>query len=346
MSLKNKIKTILSLLMVFMAVVVSPISADAYRDFTIAAIIPENQINKSVDYFDLMMTPNQEQVVNITIENKGSETMVATLDLNNASTGNNGSKQYMIAVEPDSSMKTPLTSIATLVDTEIEVKPGETKNASIRIKMPATEQDGVILGGVAVKANTLTDKETDSDQGLSISNQLSYLIGLQLRTNNNAVDRNLNLLKVDTALIDFNPSIIASIQNDMPIQMNDISIVGSVNKQGTQESVATVNVSNASIMPNTNFNVVYAPNNGNLKPGVYDVKLRIIHDTDGKTWEWDETLTIESEDASDINDQAIFNKNDVNYLAIIIIAILVLIVVLLFILIWKRRKKDDNKEVK
>lgn len=317
------------------------VSADAYEGFSISIEKPENQIDSSVDYYDLMMIQGQKQELVLNIHNNGSEDMIAYIEVYNGSTGDNGTKQFSVKQVPDVSMKHQIEKLVAPKTLRVVVPARTTAQATLHVNAPQDTFEGIILGGIYVKADTVKNSEHGTTSGITISNRLSYVVGLQLRMNQNDVERNLNYIEAKPEVTNYLPSVVVGIQNDRAVLMNDVTITGNIFIKGTSEVVGIVEETHKGIMPNTQFNVVYNLCNKKINAGEYDVQLRIVHED--KTWEWNETLTIASEAASNINENAPFLEKDTNKWYLIIITALagiILCLLLVLIVIFKKRKDE------
>ncbi|MBL1231078.1 DUF916 domain-containing protein, partial [Enterococcus sp. BWB1-3] len=62
--------------------------------FTYSLEFPENQLNTNLGYYQLMMTPGQEQTLSVIFSNPGSEAITVNLALNGAKTNKTGVIEY------------------------------------------------------------------------------------------------------------------------------------------------------------------------------------------------------------------------------------------------------------
>lgn len=79
--------TVLSSMVFGIAVSSAYAQEDAAVSFSISAIIPDNQIDKDLSYFDLLMEPEKEQTIQVVISNSSDETIIAKTQINAATTG-------------------------------------------------------------------------------------------------------------------------------------------------------------------------------------------------------------------------------------------------------------------
>ncbi|MEV2923878.1 DUF916 domain-containing protein [Paenibacillus larvae] len=149
---------VLMLITVIISLIFIPYSVSANEgdvDFSIQALIPENQIDKKKTYFDLKMKPEQKQDIQLQVFNSSSKKITIEMDVTFATTNQNGLIDYTISdiSKADESLRIPLPEITNISNREVVLQPGQSKIVTITITMPEEEYDGVILGAVHLKRN-------------------------------------------------------------------------------------------------------------------------------------------------------------------------------------------------
>ncbi|WP_166082640.1 DUF916 and DUF3324 domain-containing protein [Erysipelothrix anatis] len=338
---KNKTIMAMILTMLIMVTQINIVRADAYDKFSINPIIPENQINQNVGYFDLDLKPNTKQTLTIEIINQGDEPMNATVSLVDATTNNNAMKQFSTVKAPDASLSTPLTSFATLREEQIEVAPHATENIYIDIDTTDVDFEGIRLGGITVIADTLNNKDTSNASGVTLNNRVAYTLGLQTRMHDTPIKSNLNYVKTDIDVIDLDAHFVSVIQNDQPVLMNGVSLHGSISDTKTGKVVGMVDKKNGSIAPNTNFNVVYTGDRQTIDAGTYAIDLEIKHESD--VWHFKDTFTVSEDASASINDDVVSFEQNANILTWILLGIMAVMLMIIFFLLWKRHNDKENQ---
>ena len=120
--------------------------------------------------------------------------------------------------------------------------------------------------------------------------------------------------------------------------MNNVTIQGSVSDlEGKQ--VASVNVVDGGILPNTEFMVAYELEEKKIEAGNYNIKLKISTEED--EWEWEDTVVVEEKKAEDLNEASLdVEKKDNNILLYVVIALLIILILLVLLLVLKKRRED------
>ncbi|MBA5844649.1 DUF3324 domain-containing protein, partial [Escherichia coli] len=85
----------------------------------------------------------------------------------------------------------------------------------VMIEMPAESIDGVVLGAVEFKKKNTN--ETKKTKGVSLKNEYSNIVGMQLSETDKQVKPHMNLLSIKPALINYHTAIVAKLQNDQPV---------------------------------------------------------------------------------------------------------------------------------
>ena len=134
-----------------------PISGYAQEgdvEFSVKAIIPDNQIDTKKSYFDLRMQPKQKQEIETILYNSSDEEITINISVHNATTNQNGLIVYEQDAKIDPSLKVPLNTIVTVSDQKITIPAYRSKTITATIEMPDDEFDGMILGGLHLKKKT------------------------------------------------------------------------------------------------------------------------------------------------------------------------------------------------
>lgn len=292
------------LLIVILILTIFPTSINAENrevDFSVKAVLPENQINDNKSYFDLKMRPAQEQDIQVIVFNSGKKEIKVKTTVYNATTNQNGIVVYNQSNKKvDSSLVVPLTEIVKVKDEEIVIAASESKTVTASIKMPKEEFDGIILGGLHFEK---VDEEVDAtSRGAQIKNKYAYVIGLQLSETNNEVAPVLNLLSVYPTLVNHRTAVVANIQNSEPVLLSDLTVRAEVFHKGKSEVLHESTKENIHMAPNSNMDFVINWRNQRMEEGSYHLKLQAA--SGEYDWEWDEIFTIGNE-AKKLNKAAV-----------------------------------------
>jgi len=308
----KKISLFIFVIALLLTMIPNKIQAASYSNYSIKAILPKNQIDPNLSYFDLLIGKNHTQTIEVEITNTGDETMEVSLAINDAFTTNNGVIDYLNQQEHDKSHFLNVYEVTNIIDNNFYIEAHTTKRSAIEINIPDISFDGEILGGIVVRGKTNKALERSEDS-LTIQNDIAYVVGLKMRMNHTPVKQNLNLLKIEEKLVDHRPAVIANIQNDQAIIMQDVAIQGSITKANHSDTVAEIMFDSKKIAPNTNFDVVFDFGGKAIANGDYQMNLVITNGD--KKWQWKEDFRITN--ADEINKENLFKEEKTNWFLII-----------------------------
>lgn len=313
--------------------------------YSVKANIPENQINKTLTYFDLKMEPNQRQEISLTVSNSGDDKVTIIISPNIAITNQNGVIDYsQLDAKKDSSLKNPLTAIISKKQ-EVTLEAKETRDVPFTIQMPEKEFDGLILGGFYISKKEDAPKDKDKDKNVQIKNKYSYVIGLQMRENTNEVKPVMELNDVKPTLLNYRTAITANLQNTEATIIKDLTVDAKVLKRGTTKIIHEISKENLSMAPNSNFDFPINWDNKSLDPGNYT--LQLVAQSGEEKWEFEKHFKITSKESNNLNKEAVeLEKSEPNWLLVISIVfsgILVLIVIVSFFIYQHQKKKAAEK---
>jgi len=308
-------------------------------DYSVRCVIPENQRNEDLAYFDLLMKPGEEQTLQIEVVNHAEEDKTINVSIATASTNSGGNVDYEVrpALEADDTL---LYKADDLVTTEerIVVPAGETYTVPLKVLMPSVSFDGILVGGINFQeVSDGEDAEINQGAGVSLQNEYSYVIALLLRVNETDVLPDLQLNQVYAAQKNWKNTISANIQNFKPAYVTDMQIKAQVKRQGKTEVLYELDKENMEMAPNSNFNYLIPLNGETFRAGTYVLSLA-VESSEG-SWDFEKEFVITNEEAK------AFNETDVsierNNLGIYMAAggMILLLVLLIFILVWYKKRR-------
>ncbi|WP_317945806.1 DUF916 and DUF3324 domain-containing protein [Carnobacterium maltaromaticum] len=335
-------KKLILLFILLFGIQVAPIigqAADSMK-YSVSAVIPENQIDKTLTYFDLKMIPNQKQDIDLVVSNSGDEEQTIIISPNVAKTNQNGVIDYSQSKgDIDSSLIFPLKSIISEKQ-EVKLAPKEKKTVTFTLEMPEKEFNGLILGGFYISTKEVNNKAKEAEKDVQIKNNYSYVIGIKLRENTNEVKPDLKLNQIKPALLNYRTAITANLQNIEATIIKDLSIDAKVMKKGNSDVLHETLKKDLSMAPNSNFDFPINWDNQSLEPGNYTLQLTA---TSGENkWNFEEDFNISSKESSTLNKEAVeLEKAEPNWLLIslIILVVLLLLIMMIGFLIYRYKKK-------
>lgn len=320
--------------------------------FSYQAILPENQINKNLTYFDLRVSPGMEQTIQVEVMNNEDKPILAQVEVNTAATAQNGVLLYTAPVEPDESMQIAVADIATVREAEKRIEPNETVLFDIDIKMPDQEVDGILLGGVVLTAVYAEEVQPDSsatESPMAIENRVRYVSGLKITMNDNPVEPDFKFVKAEAGLTNYRPSVQVAIQNPVPMVAKGINMNIDIAKKGSAEVLYNTNYPDVDMAPQSSgiFDVFLGDDK--VEPGTYTAHVTM--DWEGKNWTWDEEFVIEGESAQQINQESLVDPKQETaqglpiwvYIIVGVAAVLVIVLIVVLIVVISNKKKEQRR---
>lgn len=322
---------------------ISPIIGQAEESmaYSVKANIPENQINKTLTYFDLKMEPGQEQEISLTVSNSSDKEASISISPNIAMTNQNGVIDYsQFKPKLDSTLEIPLNSIISGKQ-DVTLAPNETKQIPFTIKMPEKAFEGIILGGFYISKETINNSSKE-EKDVQIKNNYSYVIGIQLRESLNEVTPELKLNKIKPALLNYRTAVTANLQNTEATLIKGLNVHAKIWKKGSSKILHEIKKTDLSMAPNSNFDFPISWDNQILEAGSYTLKLEAS--SGEHKWNFEEDFMISAKESRSLNKEAVeLEKKDPDWFMIIVIVALITLIgiILISFFIYKYKKKKE-----
>lgn len=304
--------------------------------YSVQAILPENQKNPKVTYFDLQVEPGKQQDLQVQIFNHENTELTVEITPTAASTNRNGLIVYEDREKFDASLKYPLPELVDMESSTVTIPAEETKVVTVQLTVPEETFDGVILGGLHFEKVPEEDPESN-EEGISIENRYAYVIGLQLSENDEPVEPQLEQKSIEPSLVNYRTAVIAQIQNPQPLLMGGVEISAQVFEEKSTAPIKEQKMEDVSFAPNSTMDFVIDWENRSLEPGDYRLEMAAVEGD--KIWEWSETFTITGE-ASEISAEAVELEEELfdPMILFIVIGVLILMVIILTVKLLKKEK--------
>lgn len=344
---KKQQRVIFGFLYIVMSMLIFPIKGHAeIGDISVKAILPDNQHNSEVTYYDLRMTPGQTQEIELAIYNAGDKEETVTITLTDARTSMNGDIDYSVVegYKKDSSLKTGVTDIATVAPT-ITVPAKGTMTVPIQLNIPQEPFDGMILGGVTVTQPKEKASTVNKSKGMQIENMVSLTVGIKLTESDIPVKAALDFVGAKASQEAGRNQVEVTLENQAPINLEQIDYDAKLYKKGSNEVLHERQVSGYRFAPSSSFTYPISWEGERFERGTYRVKLTAVSKETGQKWQWDEEFEITAEEAKKLNDKAVDLNEGINWTYIIIgIGIVLLLLFLVFFLLYRKKKKEEEQK--
>lgn len=342
-------KFVISLLSIFLLFSVSiyPQTVEAIDGlkFNVTPNIPDNQYNKEVSYFDLLMNSGEVQEISVILKNPTDEKVVIIPQINSAMTNSNGVVEYSNHNNKervyDKSLKHNIEDLVQLTEKEVTLSPQEEKELKLTITMPSEKVDGVIAGGIylAQKDETTNDTKdtTKKETSTHLKNLYGYQIALLLRNNDQLVSPNVVFEGAKANQLNVRNAVSLKVRNSTPTYINKVNFQAKLTRKGSDEAIVKTNQKDMQFAPNTIFDLFVPMEGKGYEAGDYVLTGSI---TSGENkWPIKETFTVTREQANKYNE----DDPDVepeDYTMVIILGALVAIFALVAAYLMRKSKKQ------
>lgn len=309
----------------------------------IETILPENQLDKTVKYFDLRMKPSEEQVVKIKIANPTSESIKFKLVYSNAKTTSEGVVEY--SENQELKINTPKGySFEEIISgpKEIIVPKKESVTVDLLLKMPNEIYRGVIVGGVE-----FIQEIKKSDESSLIS-QRSYLVGFKLSETDEEVPININAETSFVGLKNYKSAIITPLTNLNGNYIENLSVKTTIKRKDEQVVILQNQKTNMRVAPFSTLDFPTYIDETFLETGDYEITV-IAKAESFIEKEWNQSFKVTPKDSLLVKENKDLWEDSQSEKSVKVIVFLIfgITVVTVLVLILTRRKiKERTKKSK
>ncbi|MBO0439136.1 DUF916 and DUF3324 domain-containing protein [Candidatus Enterococcus ikei] len=316
-------------------------SVNGFQDFTYEIVMPTNQINRDVGYYDLLVKPGQKQNIQLKIHNVTAKDIIIAIRRNSAKTNSAGVIEYgPNKIEKDSSLKVDFADIVKGPE-KVVVPSASTKTVDFLIEVPSTTFEGYIAGGIQLQKIEEDHDVTNEDKD-GIVNEFAYLIGMLIsETETKNIKPKMKLNKVYPGIQDGKATLFVNFSNSQPVYGEDLSVHVKVRNRNKTKKLFEIFNKDMRIAPNSMIDFPVPIDDKRMKAGEYTAFITVK--TKGKeTWSWVEDFMISNQEANGVNGQVIETRDHSN------ISLFLMIIALLVVLIIKiiKRKNKKSKSIR
>lgn len=311
--------------------------------FSVAAQIPNNQVNKKNSFFDIQLNAGARQTLKTTIYNTTNRDIRVRTAIHTAYTNQNGTIEYVTpAKQFDQSLQYKVSDLTKLMGpATVTVPANGTKVVSATVTMPRRAFDGVLLGGWYFKRVdqpvTGTVKNTTN-----VRNQYSYVLGLRYASGRTPAP-DLKLATVRAGLANYHRGIIVTLRNVAAIMIPNAVIKTTVTNEDHETLFNNVTQKGVQFAPNTRFENPLLVGNRPLRAGRY--RLHMLVKNKDHQWRFNRVFTITQADAQKYNHNSVDHPGLKTWQLVALGAVAMLLVVCLILLLYgliKRRKASRS----
>ncbi|MBP1048111.1 DUF916 and DUF3324 domain-containing protein [Enterococcus sp. BWM-S5] len=323
-------------------------AAEGASGFTYEVIFPENQRSQN-GYYDLRMTPGQQQTVEILLKNHGKEEIVINVTLSGARTNPNGVVEYgPTKLEADASMKYEFTDIVKGPES-VTLAPGAEEAVRLDITMPEASFDGIILGGIQIQRQA-GETEPEEKQGMMIVNEYAYIVGMILSETDAEIVPEMSFIKAYASQPNYRNTIVIDLGNIVAAPLKGVTVEAQIMGETSDTVLYDAKKLNMNMAPNTVLNFPVSMGSDAMEAGKY--RAHVTATLGDQKWEWTEPFEITKEQADKFNREAVGLVQeqglDWQLIAMIVGGVVAVVVVIFLIIhfVGKNKKKNSKKNRK
>lgn len=312
-----------------------------FKDFSYSLEYPENQTDKSLGYFDLLMDAGNNQSIFIELNNRSNKELTVVTNLSSAKTNEKGQVEYSPNnIKNDDSLKIDIKDIISLPE-KVVIPPKKTEKIKINIAIPNDAKNGQIVGGLQLKIDNELDDNKNGEKD-NVVNEFAYLLGIVLRVGDiTHIQPEIQLKDLSISENNGKSALFLSISNIQPVYAEDLSLSMSVGKVNKSKSIFDYTQSNIRMAPNTNLNLPIDLSDKQMSSGSYEAYIKIKL-KNGEVQSWSKKFDISSEEATKIK-QDNHNNNFWNIRYNLIIILFCILGITIFYFGFKRLNRRGNE---
>lgn len=318
----------------------STVKAATSMPYSVSAVLPDNQMDKTKTYFDLKMRPGEKQMIEVELTNAADRDITVEMSANTAITNDNGIVDYSyMGHKFDKTLKHPFSSLAKM-ERETTIPKQSSKRVQVALTMPENGFKGTILGGLRFNEKEAENAKQKKASGVQIENKYAFVVGVVLQESDEKSKENFDLGNIKPSQVNFRNVLKANVQNKAALIVPEMEIKAYVTKKGGKKVLFETNKEHLRMAPNSNFNYGISWDNKPFKPGKYTLHMQLK--ASDKTWKWKKDFEIERKEAKKFNDRAVELEKDYTMYYIIGGAILVLILLVVVYLLGRRSRRTKS----
>lgn len=313
--------------------------------YSYKVIKPDNQISNA-GYFDLRMTPEQKQTVEIELSNMTDQELGVDMSIHGAKTNSNGVIEYGPSkIKNDPSLKYDIADIVKVPE-NVTLAPNETKNVPVEITMPSEQFDGYISGGIYLQKTETEAEKKANENAKGVVNKYAFIVGLLLSETDTKLQPDLTFNKIYAGSSNYRNAFMVDFSNTVATYVEGMTVDTRIYKKGSDEVLYESKKENYRMAPNTSMIFPVNLNGEEFEAGDYEG--HIIVTAGDKKWEWKEGFTITQKEANKYNaeDVSLIQDRGINWQMIAMIAGGILVALLIIYLVVRSVSKKKAKKKK
>ncbi|WP_461215268.1 DUF916 domain-containing protein [Lacticaseibacillus sp. GG6-2] len=263
----------------------------ASPNFGVAAVLPSNQLDHSLHYYDLVVAPGSQQTITLALQNTDTGTQRFKISTNRATTSATGTIDYgQHAPAKPQALAVDIESLLPKAKT-YSLAPHTTKQIHLKLKAPAQAWQGVLLGGIRVEKLNGTSANAN---GAALTVHAAETIPIQLRATNALPKLTPKLTFSGVALTSTGngTQVGVKLTNPVPAIQSGLSVHATVYHANATKAVLKKDANDLKLAPSSVMTMPLTNDPTQLAAGKY--RVEVAADQAGRQWHFFKTFTIKS----------------------------------------------------
>lgn len=314
-----------------------PTFAAVPGEFGVKVILPENQVQKDIGYFDLLVTPTMTQTLEIVLINHADKSRKFAVRVNPAMTSAGGTIDYSQSNKTlDETVPFDISEVVTLEKEIYEVPAASELVIPLQVKMPNKTFSGRVLGGIHVVPEST---EQQASEGVSLNNKIAYNLAIVLQENTNPVAKNLKLLSGNAEEVNGRAKLQFLMQNPTGTIINELVFSSKIYYE--EQLFIEYTSSKYLVAPYTNFPFNIDLGEESVQAGKYRAEIQAA--SEESQWNFSYDFEVAKQQANAVNKNLVYPIFDNTGNTQLILLILAIIGAVLIIIVLFKRKYPQTK---
>lgn len=302
----------------------------AKASYSVNPIFSEHQKGTISSFFDIRWTPGTTEKIGLRITNTANQERTYTISVNKARTNINGVIDYSDSTSENLKGETPKITRLVVFPETVTVEAHSTKEVYTDIQIPSNDFNGIMMAGLHIS------ESTDDASKAGVTNTVAYSIPLVIRGN---IDQRpepiLSFGKVQFVKKGVDSYLLTMLVNNEGVNLLK-DVTTSIIVKNSSDKILDKIETKLDITPETEFEYPVRLTE-QYKPGTYTATITLTHNE--RTWEQEESFTITSEQAFEINKINSSSKwYQSSWIYVVLLGVLGLVLFLIWLVIVKRKK--------
>lgn len=307
MARERKIRGVSGFIMVLLTLFgMSSVAEAEETAFFVQPIIPDNQLEGTVDYFNIGTPAKIDQTLQLVVTNESSDPKKFAIKLLDGMTTDEGSVSYDTKHVYDKSAKYKFSEFGSIPDT-LEVAGNESKTIDLKVKGETEAFIGLILGAV----NVSEVKEVDTSKG-GVGNTIAYNIPVKIRVAQEKLTSELKYQGMKLSNENHQYTIKMTFQNPIAEVVRDLALNYEITRKGQKKVLVTEEKKESELAPTSLYTPSLSLQDKQLKAGDYILTIKATSTEINE--EWQSEFSITKKEAEQLNDGFEIENNGFNWL--------------------------------